>query len=73
MCTLLIKKMTFCAKSSTKSLIIITSACSLEQMFIQMFLSSILNGEKIKIKELVTNDAKATVSNFCKENPFFKV
>ena len=29
--------------------------------------------EKIKIKELVTNDAKVIVSNFFKENPFFKV
>ena len=29
--------------------------------------------EKIKIKELVTNDAKVIVSNFLKENLFFKV
>ena len=29
--------------------------------------------EKIKIKELVTNDAIVIVSNFLKENLFFKV
>ena len=29
--------------------------------------------EKIKIKELVTNDAKVVASNFLKEDPFFKV
>lgn len=29
--------------------------------------------EKTKIKELLTNDAKVIVSNFLKENLFFKV
>ena len=29
--------------------------------------------EKIKIKELVKNDAKVVASNFFKENLFFKV
>ena len=29
--------------------------------------------EKIKIEELVKNEAKVVVSNFSKENPFFKV